>query len=387
MMIQLGGGGAARAVLEGDFGIPIVLCWSSLMMALEEWQRRRSNFGSNSLSSFCVLFENGPYQDSQPQRSHSHRSRRRRDSKDGDDGRRRKRSSSKKITDDDIYFCPEPISHVGQQSSRGRVVRRRSLKRVGKTSLMNRHPKLGHINTTFARSFTAGVLADWVFIKKYVYKKFRQQYKSTIGADFVTKEPKIDGKPIWDMAGQESFQSLGASFYRGADRCILVYDVNILKSFETLQNWHEEFLKQADPTEPDTFPFVRSVINMVRTEDTLKQGMGGSAGKHDTFDIFQPFLVMEAYLEVLADVIRFFTEKPDIITLDKEDEDQTPPRPNHTLRLLLHYSAGYTGGSTSFSTTSSMRSYPAVDFELISIKDPPLSREARRLPPAHVHLA
>lgn len=49
---------------------------------------------------------------------------------------------------------------------------------------------------------------------------------------------------IWDTAGQERFQSLGAAFYRGADCCILVYDVNILKSFETLQNWHDEFLKQ-----------------------------------------------------------------------------------------------------------------------------------------------
>ncbi|KAI8017648.1 hypothetical protein LOK49_LG04G01611 [Camellia lanceoleosa] len=97
-------------------------------------------------------------------------------------------------------------------------------------------------------------------MNQYVYKKFSQQYKSTIGADFVTKEVEIDGKPvtlqIWDTAGQERFQSLGAAFYRGADCCILVYDVNIAKSFETLQNWHDEFLNQVDPTDPDTFPFV-----------------------------------------------------------------------------------------------------------------------------------
>ncbi|XP_028093461.1 ras-related protein Rab7-like isoform X2 [Camellia sinensis] len=87
-------------------------------------------------------------------------------------------------------------------------------------------------------------------MNQYVYKKFSQQYKSTIGADFVTKEVEIDGKhvtlQIWDTAGQERFQSLGAAFYRGADCCILVYDVNIPKSFETLQNWHDEFLNQVD---------------------------------------------------------------------------------------------------------------------------------------------
>ena len=31
---------------------------------------------------------------------------------------------------------------------------------------------------------------------------------------------------IWDTAGQERFQSLGVAFYRGADCCVLVYDVN-----------------------------------------------------------------------------------------------------------------------------------------------------------------
>lgn len=34
---------------------------------------------------------------------------------------------------------------------------------------------------------------------------------------------------LWDTAGQERFQSLGTSFYRGADCCILVYDGSLLK--------------------------------------------------------------------------------------------------------------------------------------------------------------
>lgn len=49
---------------------------------------------------------------------------------------------------------------------------------------------------------------------------------------------------IWDTAGQERFHSLGAAFYRGADCCVLVYDVNIHKTFDTLSNWHTDFLKQ-----------------------------------------------------------------------------------------------------------------------------------------------
>ena len=34
--------------------------------------------------------------------------------------------------------------------------------------------------------------------------------------------------------GQERFQSLGVGFYRGADVCMLVYDITQPKSFENL---------------------------------------------------------------------------------------------------------------------------------------------------------
>lgn len=61
---------------------------------------------------------------------------------------------------------------------------------------------------------------------------------------------------LWDTAGQERFQSLGVAFYRGADCCVLVYDVNNAKSFETLDSWRDEFLIQASPRDPDSFPFV-----------------------------------------------------------------------------------------------------------------------------------
>ncbi|KAI4339684.1 hypothetical protein MLD38_024597 [Melastoma candidum] len=121
---------------------------------------------------------------------------------------------------------------------------------VGKTSLMNQYPNL-----------PIAVFLGWgkVLILLWIWK-FSQQYKATIGADFVTKELQIDDKlvtlQIWDTAGQERFQSLGVAFYRGADCCVLVYDVNVLKSFDTLDNWHDEFLKQANPADPRKFPFI-----------------------------------------------------------------------------------------------------------------------------------
>lgn len=111
--------------------------------------------------------------------------------------------------------------------------------RVGKTSLMNRY----HSN------------------------KFTGQYKATIGADFLSKHVSITDPQtgavrsvtlqIWDTAGQERFQSLGVAFYRGADAVALVYDVGDTKSFDNLENWRGEFLKQVGLDEKGAdFPFV-----------------------------------------------------------------------------------------------------------------------------------
>lgn len=61
---------------------------------------------------------------------------------------------------------------------------------------------------------------------------------------------------IWDTAGQERFQSLGVAFYRGADCCVLVFDVTSPGSFKSLDGWRDEFLIQASPSDPDHFPFV-----------------------------------------------------------------------------------------------------------------------------------
>ena len=54
-------------------------------------------------------------------------------------------------------------------------------------------------------------------------------------------------RQIWDTAGQERFQSLGVAFYRGADCCVLVFDVTVAKTFETLDSWRDEFLIQVRP--------------------------------------------------------------------------------------------------------------------------------------------
>ena len=141
---------------------------------------------------------------------------------------------------------------------------------VGKTSLMNQYvrPLLSHWRP--CRDSSLGV-------HRQVNKKFSASYKATIGADFLTKEVLVDDRlvtiQLWDTAGQERFQSLGVAFYRGADCCVLVYDVNNSKSFDTLDSWRDEFLIQASPKDAESFPFV-VIGNKVDVEESKRMVCG-----------------------------------------------------------------------------------------------------------------
>jgi len=97
-------------------------------------------------------------------------------------------------------------------------------------------------------------------MERFVASKFSAQYKATIGADFSTKDVLVGGDTVtlqlWDTAGQERYQSLGTAFYRGADACVLVYDVTDAGSFAKLETWRKAFLDAADVKDPAGFPFV-----------------------------------------------------------------------------------------------------------------------------------
>ncbi|CCD24398.1 Rab family GTPase YPT7 NDAI_0D00840 [Naumovozyma dairenensis CBS 421] len=145
---------------------------------------------------------------------------------------------------------------------------------------------------------------------RYVNDKYSQQYKATIGADFLTKEVTIDDDKIatmqvWDTAGQERFQSLGVAFYRGADCCVLVYDVTNAKSFENIKSWRDEFLIHANISTPETFPFV-ILGNKIDVEESKKIVSSNSATE---------------LAKSLGDIPLFFTSAKDSINIENAFEE------------------------------------------------------------------
>jgi len=74
---------------------------------------------------------------------------------------------------------------------------------------------------------------------------------ATIGVDFRVHKLEVQGRKvkmsIWDTAGQERFRTITASYYRGAQGIILVYDVSNRESFEGLPRWLEELENYVSP--------------------------------------------------------------------------------------------------------------------------------------------
>lgn len=84
---------------------------------------------------------------------------------------------------------------------------------------------------------------------KYKSGIFDPYQKSTIGIDFSCKTLVRDNQQIklqiWDTAGQERFQCIGSSYYKGANYCIVVFDLTNEKSFDNIEKWIKLFQEKA----------------------------------------------------------------------------------------------------------------------------------------------
>ena len=91
-------------------------------------------------------------------------------------------------------------------------------------------------------------------IQRYINDSFNPAISTTGGANFISKKMKFPEEnqtikfEIWDTAGQEKFRSLAKVFYKNASICVLVYDITRRDTFEELEHfWVEEIKNTAEP--------------------------------------------------------------------------------------------------------------------------------------------
>lgn len=106
-------------------------------------------------------------------------------------------------------------------------------------------------------------------VQRYVKNAFEPaNITSTVGASFVTKRvldstsDTIVRLQIWDTAGQERFRSISRLYYRGANACLLCYDITDEQSFEEMTGWLLELKKNLGEDEP-------LVIHVVGTKSDI----------------------------------------------------------------------------------------------------------------------
>lgn len=84
---------------------------------------------------------------------------------------------------------------------------------------------------------------------RWVYDKFENDFKSTVGIDIGTKSVSQNNTriklQIWDTAGQERFKSIANAYYRGIAGILLVFDICERKSFNNLGTYLEEIKSYA----------------------------------------------------------------------------------------------------------------------------------------------
>ena len=133
--------------------------------------------------------------------------------------------------------------------------------------------------------------------------------------------------------------SLGVSFFRGSDACILVYDCTVEKTFENLEVWKNQFLSQAQPPNADEFPFVilGNKIDMQDQRSVTQKRALSYCQQNRNIPYFEVSAkdstnVEQAFLLIAQNAVRAATEKGDGPP-DYDPDWTTPPPSNNNSRV------------------------------------------------------
>lgn len=82
-------------------------------------------------------------------------------------------------------------------------------------------------------------------VLRYVKKSFSDNYKASVGVDFVLKTIEWDPKTIvrlqfWDIAGQDRFRKLSRVYYKEAMGALIVFDITNKPSLKAASEWKQD---------------------------------------------------------------------------------------------------------------------------------------------------
>ncbi|MBK5114368.1 MAG: GTP-binding protein [Candidatus Heimdallarchaeota archaeon] len=173
--------------------------------------------------------------------------------------------------------------------------------------------------------------------RKYLGETTNKEYIYTIGADFATKRIKLSNNlsvqyQIFDLAGQQKFDKVRATFYSGVQAAILVYDITDNNTLRNLPKWIREAKKNNDGT-LETFVIVGNKIDLMdqkQSNDALMKKIQLELSKemgHNIMHIYSSALTGENIDSLFKKLtyellVAYSKESPEIANLLREVESK-----------------------------------------------------------------
>lgn len=86
---------------------------------------------------------------------------------------------------------------------------------------------------------------------RYTENKFFESQLATIGVDFkkkyVNRGNEVICNQIWDTCGQDRYNSVTKTFFKGSQAIVLVYSIDSKESFHKVNQWLEKIDQNASP--------------------------------------------------------------------------------------------------------------------------------------------
>ena len=111
---------------------------------------------------------------------------------------------------------------------------------------------------------------------------------------------------IWDTAGQERFKNIQASYYKGGNGILVVYDITNRESFSNLNSWLIEIEKNGNK---DVFKLLIGNKNDLESERKITYDEGKDFASINGMEFFETsaktaYKVQEAFESLTRNIIR-----------------------------------------------------------------------------------
>eukprot|EP00035_Acanthoeca_spectabilis_P021162 m.436658 g.436658 ORF g.436658 m.436658 type:complete len:240 (-) comp18002_c0_seq1:288-1007(-) len=157
-----------------------------------------------------------------------------------------------------------------------------------------------------------GAVGKSSMMRRYCKGVFTNDYKKTIGVDFLEKQLSIGGEDvrlmIWDTAGQEEFGKLTRAYYQGAHACVVAFSTTDRDSFDEVESWIE---KVEEVVQDIPMVLVQNKVDLIKNAVMSKEEAEAKAAKvkltfyrtsvQDNFMVDEVFKYLaEQYLQKVA---------------------------------------------------------------------------------------